>query len=132
MNVTYKCNNRCTFCATGTRTQFDGDFGRQRELLVKYRKLGVSLLDLDGGEPTLNPNLFSLVASCKLHALDPEAYLADVIRVMPYWPRDRYLELAPKYWARTRVRLDAAELARPLGHISVPGPLSTEEQASPG
>jgi transposase len=77
-------------------------------------------------------NLFSLVASCKLHALDPEAYLADVIRVMPYWPRDRYLELAPKYWARTRVRLDTAELARPLGHISVPGPLSTEEQASPG
>ncbi len=61
MNVTYKCNNRCTFCATGTRTQFDGDFGRQRELLVKYRKLGVSLLDLDGGEPTLNPNLFKLV-----------------------------------------------------------------------
>ena len=41
MNVTYKCNNRCTFCATGTRTQFDGDFERQRELLVKYRQLGV-------------------------------------------------------------------------------------------
>ncbi|MEY2935270.1 MAG: hypothetical protein RL033_6019, partial [Pseudomonadota bacterium] len=31
-------------------------------------------------------NLFSLLASCKLHMLDPEAYLADVIRVMPYWP----------------------------------------------
>jgi MoaA/NifB/PqqE/SkfB family radical SAM enzyme len=62
MNVTYKCNNRCTFCATGTRTQFDGDFGRQRELLVKYRKLGVTLLDFDGGEPTLNPNLLKLVA----------------------------------------------------------------------
>jgi MoaA/NifB/PqqE/SkfB family radical SAM enzyme len=62
MNVTYKCNNRCTFCATGTRSQFDGNIDRQRELLVKYRKLGVSLLDFDGGEPTLNPNLFSLVA----------------------------------------------------------------------
>jgi MoaA/NifB/PqqE/SkfB family radical SAM enzyme len=61
MNVTYKCNNRCTFCATGTRTQFDGDLGRQKELLVKYRKLGVTLLDFDGGEPTLNPNLFQLV-----------------------------------------------------------------------
>lgn len=61
MNVTYKCNNRCTFCATGTRTQFDGDVGRQRELLVKYRKLGVRLLDFDGGEPTLNPNLLGLV-----------------------------------------------------------------------
>ncbi|MCC6551792.1 MAG: radical SAM protein [Polyangiaceae bacterium] len=61
MNVTYKCNNRCTFCATGTRTQFDGDLERQRELLVKYRKLGVTLLDLDGGEPTLNPNLLTLI-----------------------------------------------------------------------
>jgi MoaA/NifB/PqqE/SkfB family radical SAM enzyme len=61
MNVTYKCNNRCTFCATGTRTQFDGNLDRQRELLVKYRKLGVVLLDFDGGEPTLNPNLFKLV-----------------------------------------------------------------------
>jgi MoaA/NifB/PqqE/SkfB family radical SAM enzyme len=61
MNVTYKCNNRCTFCATGTRTQFDGDFTRQRELLVKYRRAGVRLLDFDGGEPTLNPNLFGLI-----------------------------------------------------------------------
>ena len=72
-------------------------------------------------------NLFSLLASCKLHALDPEAYLTDVIRVMPYWPRDRYLELTPKYWARTRARLDPIELARPLGHVSVPGPLSPKE-----
>lgn len=62
MNVTYKCNNHCTFCAVGTRTQFDGDFTRQRELLVKYRKQGVVLLDLDGGEPTLNPNLFKLIS----------------------------------------------------------------------
>jgi MoaA/NifB/PqqE/SkfB family radical SAM enzyme len=62
MNVTYKCNNRCTFCAVGTRTQVDGDLGKQRELLVKYRKLGVALLDFDGGEPTLNPNLFALIA----------------------------------------------------------------------
>ncbi|MFT3769696.1 MAG: radical SAM protein [Minicystis sp.] len=65
MNVTYKCNNRCTFCATGTRSQFDGNLERQRELLVKYRKLGVTLLDFDGGEPTLNPNLLGLVAFSK-------------------------------------------------------------------
>jgi len=61
MNVTYRCNNRCTFCATGTRTQLDGDYVRQRELLVKYRKLGVKLLDIDGGEPTLNTSLFRLI-----------------------------------------------------------------------
>jgi MoaA/NifB/PqqE/SkfB family radical SAM enzyme len=61
LNVTYRCNNRCTFCAVGTRTQLDGNFERQRQLLIKYRKAGVSLLDLDGGEPTLNPKLFALI-----------------------------------------------------------------------
>lgn len=78
-------------------------------------------------------NLYSLIASCKLHGLDPERYLAEIIRVMPYWPRHRYLELAPAYWASTRARLDEAELAAELGHITVP-PISTSstEQASPG
>ena len=73
-------------------------------------------------------NLFSLIASCTLHGLEPEAYLADVIRVMPHWPRDRYLELAPKYWAATRARLHADELARPVGHLTVPPPFTPEQQ----
>ena len=29
---------------------------------------------------------------------------------MPYWPPERYLELAPAYWVETRRRLDPAEL----------------------
>ena len=73
-------------------------------------------------------NIFSLIASCVLHRLDAEGYLADVIRVLPYWPRDRYLELAPKYWARTRARLDEAELRLAVGHVTVPPPLSAEQQ----
>ena len=77
-------------------------------------------------------NLFSLVASCKLHSLDPEAYLADVIRVMPYWPRDRYLELAPKYWAATRARLRADEMKLPLGPVTVHPPLPANEQSATG
>jgi transposase len=67
-------------------------------------------------------NIFSLVASCKLHNLDVEAYLAEIICVMPYWPHHRYLELAPKYWARTRARLDPRELELALGHVTVPPP----------
>lgn len=31
-------------------------------------------------------NLFSLVASCKFHGIDPEDYLRDGIRVMPTGP----------------------------------------------
>lgn len=75
-------------------------------------------------------NLFSLIASCLLHGLDPENYLADVFRVMPYWPRDWYLELSPKHWAATRARLVEAELALPLGHITVPPVTTPEQQAS--
>lgn len=77
-------------------------------------------------------HLFSLIASARLHRLDPEAYLRDLFRVLPHWPRDRYLELAPKYWTRTRARLDARELAAEIGPLAVPPPLtsSPEEQAS--
>ena len=65
-------------------------------------------------------NLFSLIASRMLHDLDPESYLEAMVRIVPYWPRDRYLELAPKYWLRTRARLDPRKLAFPLGPITVP------------
>jgi hypothetical protein len=49
---------------------------------------------------------------------------------MSYWPRQRYLELVPRYWADTRSRLDAIELARYLGHVTVPPPRATEKQAA--
>jgi hypothetical protein len=45
--------------------------------------------------------VFSIIASCRLHSLDPEQYLDEVLRVLPYWPRERYLELAPKSWKAT-------------------------------
>lgn len=61
MNVTYVCNNHCTFCAVGTRTQVDGHPTRQREFLDKYRRHGVTMVDFDGGEPTLNPKLIPLI-----------------------------------------------------------------------
>jgi transposase len=73
-------------------------------------------------------NLYSLIASCKLHDLDPERYLAEVIRIMPYWPRARFLELAPAYWAQTRARLDPVELEAELGHVTVPPILADSAQ----
>lgn len=65
-------------------------------------------------------HILSLVASARLHELEPLAYLRDLIRVLPFWPRDRYLELAPKFWAETRARIDARQLIEPLGVIDVP------------
>jgi hypothetical protein len=82
-------------------------------------------------------NLFSLIASCQLHRLDAETYLAEIIRALPHWPRDRYLELAPKYWAATRARLLLEELRTPagnlveIGNLTVPPPLPSQEQPTP-
>lgn len=65
-------------------------------------------------------NLLSMIASAKLHDLDPEQYLRDIFRVLPHWPGDRYLELAPKYWPTTRGRLDAKQLDDEVGPLAIP------------
>ena len=76
-------------------------------------------------------NLLTLIASARLHALDSEAYLRDLFRVLPHWPQGRYLELAPKYWLATRARLDPAQLKAELGPLTVPPELPpSAEQAS--
>jgi hypothetical protein len=64
--------------------------------------------------------IFSIVAACRLHALDPFQHLEEVLRVLPYWPSDRYLELAPKHWRATRARLNPAELDKPISAFEIP------------
>ena len=61
-----------------------------------------------------------MIASARLHRLDPFLYLEEVLRVLPYWPRERYLELAPARWSATRAGLHPDELNSPLGSFSVP------------
>ena len=67
-------------------------------------------------------NVLSLDVSASLHGLDVEAYFRDLIRVLPFWPRDRYLELCPREWAKTRARLDDVEMKPEVGWITVPAP----------
>jgi transposase len=69
--------------------------------------------------------LLSMIASAKLHDLDPEEYLRDLFRVLPHWPAERYLELAPKSWPATRARLDQDELDAQIGVLTIP-PAPTE------
>ncbi|MBE7450072.1 MAG: transposase [Kofleriaceae bacterium] len=66
--------------------------------------------------------IFSVIATCRLHGIDPFTYLDEILRVLPYWPRDRYLELAPQHWLATRARLDPKELEAPLSSFAVPPP----------
>lgn len=65
-------------------------------------------------------HILSLIASARLHGIEPQQYLRDLIRVLPHWPRDRFLELAPKFWMATRARIDASQLTPELGLIDVP------------
>ena len=67
-------------------------------------------------------HILSLIASARLHELDPERYLRDLIRVLPHWPRDRFLELSPLHWRATRARLDPQELDAELGPLRIPDP----------
>jgi transposase len=64
--------------------------------------------------------VFAIIASCRLHSIDPQQYLDEILRLLPYWPNDRYLELAPKNWLATRAKLDADELAAPLCSFTIP------------
>jgi transposase len=64
--------------------------------------------------------IFSLVASCRLHRIDPQQYLDEVMRALPDWPKERYLELSPKHWAATRSNLNTAELDSPLCAFTIP------------
>ena len=65
-------------------------------------------------------NLLSIVATAKLHDLEPEEYVRDLLRVLPHWPRERYLELSPKYWRATRASLDPKELEAEFGPLTIP------------
>lgn len=64
--------------------------------------------------------IFSIIASCRLHSIDPQQYLDEILRILPYWPRDRYLELAPNNWPATRAKLDPDELNAPLCSFRIP------------
>ena len=124
---------------------------RQKDALMRYLDDGRLVMDNNRSERELRrvavgrkawlfvgsddhaqsaAHLFSLVASARLHGLDPEAYLRDLFRVLAHWPRDRFLELSPRYWASTRSRLDARELAAEIGRLTIPDPLppTTEEK----
>ena len=44
--------------------------------------------------------LASLVETCKLHGVNPEAYLSDVLsKLVNNWPNSRLAELTPWAWA---------------------------------
>lgn len=61
LNITYKCANRCVFCATGDRVTAALEWERIDGILRQHRAEGTDLLDIDGGEPTTHPRLVDAI-----------------------------------------------------------------------
>src|SRR5207237_319423 len=57
MNITYKCANRCVFCATGGRISAALAWDKIEAILRQHREEGTDQLDIGGGEPTTHPRL---------------------------------------------------------------------------
>jgi hypothetical protein len=55
--------------------------------------------------------MVSMVASCRLHGINPETYLRDVLLLINSWPEADALKLAPKNWNETRKSLTEAQRA---------------------
>jgi transposase len=53
--------------------------------------------------------MVSLIASCRLHEINPETYLRDVLLLINSWPEKDVLQLAPKSWKQTRATLTDAQ-----------------------
>lgn len=63
----------------------------------------------EGGE--VNATFVTLLASCQLHGIEPLGYLRDMLCLLPGWPVQRVLELAPANW---RATLERAEVRAAL------------------
>ncbi|HEX4338924.1 MAG TPA: IS66 family transposase [Polyangiaceae bacterium] len=56
-----------------------------------------------------NTTFVSLIASCRLHDIEPFGYVRDLLCLLPSWPRHRLLELAPAYFRRTLEQNEAQQ-----------------------
>jgi transposase len=57
-----------------------------------------------------NAIVVSLIASCKMHDVEPWEYLRDILVLLPEWPVHRALELAPLHWQETRQKPEVVEI----------------------
>ena len=81
---------------------------RQLRRQAVGRKAWLFIGSDDGAE--VNTTFSTLIASCHLNDVEPEAYLREVMCLLPEWPSGRILELAPCNWKQTRENPEAQQL----------------------
>jgi hypothetical protein len=124
--LTYYDNQReglRTFLTDG-RLRLDNNLSEQQ---LRQLVLGLHNWNYFENESGLNwyAVFRSLIASCKLHDIEPKYYLDEVLRLAPHWPTTKTLELSPKYWGRTRAALSSEHRA-----VIVPPWMESRQRAS--
>jgi transposase len=61
----------------------------------------------EGG--AVNASFVTLLATCRLHDVEPWAYLRDLLCLIQGWPASRLLELSPAHWNKTRQQEDTQQ-----------------------
>lgn len=86
------------------------------ELALRHQKVGENawLFCATDSGAEWNATVVSLIASCRVHDVEPYGYLRDVLSLMPGWPVPRVLELAPVNWKQTSERPDVQEQLKRL------------------
>lgn len=73
----------------------------------------------DGAE--VNTVFVSLLASCRMHQVEPLGYMRDLLCLLPRWSRHQLLDLAPVNWQQTLQQPHTQQLlaANPFRRISL-------------
>lgn len=109
--IRYALNQRTGLC----RFLDDGRLplhNNESELNLRHQAVGrknwLFIGSDDGAEA--NTVFVSLLASCRLHKVEPWTYLRDVLCLLSVgWPAHRLLELAPVSWSTTVARADVQQ-----------------------
>lgn len=111
--IRYTLNQRVAlkrFVEDGRLPMHNNDSERALRQVVIGRRNWLFVGSDDGGHRAAT--FVTLIASAKLHGLEPYAYLRDLFCLLPSWPRNRVLELAPAYFKQTLETEDAQQRLR--------------------
>lgn len=69
IKLDYSCNSRCLFCHRGEERGKEKEFSIEKRI-KEAKKLGITTLEISGGEPTINKKIFSVLSKIKIAKID--------------------------------------------------------------
>ncbi len=106
----YATNQRAYFRRCFEDGRFEIDNGAvERELRrVRIGEKNYLFAGSDAGAQRL-ADVFTVLATCRMHGVNPQNYLTDVLRkIQNGWPKSRIAELMPEAWQTARTKKNAA------------------------